>query len=119
MDYQFFKLSEFACSETGKNKINPHFVEALDKLRAAAGFPFVITSGYRSPEHPIEKAKVENGGKLGIHTEGLAADIAMNNGADRRRLVKLALEMGFSGIGVKKDCVHIDVRGTTPVMWGY
>jgi hypothetical protein len=34
-------------------------------------------------------------------------------------IVKKALEMGFSGIGVASSFVHVDMRTTTPVMWTY
>ena len=32
-------------------------MEMVDELRDRCGFPFVITSGYRSPQHPIEAKK--------------------------------------------------------------
>jgi len=33
--------------------------------------------------------------------------------------VQQALEKGFTGIGIAKTFVHVDTRGTTPVMWVY
>ncbi len=50
---KYFDLDEFACQHTGQNLIDPNFVESLDELREVCGFPFTITSGYRSPAHPI------------------------------------------------------------------
>ena len=73
MSFKYFTLDEFACQETGENEIKTEFVERLDALRDACGFPFVITSGYRSPRHSIE-AKKPNG--PGQHASGIAADIA-------------------------------------------
>ena len=46
---KYFALSEFNCQETNQNEMCPEFLERLDALREACGFPFVITSGYRSP----------------------------------------------------------------------
>ena len=114
--FKYFTLEEFACQETGENEISEEFVHALDALRHEAGFPFVITSGYRSPRHSLE-AKKPNGG--GQHTTGRAADIAVSGGVQRYLLVAAAIELGFSGIGVAKGFVHVDTRTTTPVIWGY
>ena len=58
MTYKYFKVEDFACSETGENEIQDGFVKKLDELREACGFPFIVTSGYRSPDHPIEAKKL-------------------------------------------------------------
>jgi uncharacterized protein YcbK (DUF882 family) len=79
-------------------------------------FPFVITSGYRSPQHSVEKDKLTKG----RHTLGIAADIAVSNGYQRYKIVEKAIELGFKGIGVANSFVHVDLRNTdTPVMWTY
>ena len=113
---KFFELSEFDCSETGDNEMAPEFLEKLDQLREACGFPFRITSGFRAPSHSAEKDK-PNG--PGTHSRGIAADIAVSNGEQRMVLISTALSMGFSGIGVAKTFVHVDIRKTTPVLWLY
>jgi uncharacterized protein YcbK (DUF882 family) len=113
--FKYFKIEEFACQETGENEIEEEFVHALDSLRFEAGFPFVITSGYRSPSHSIEAAKAVPG----QHTTGRAADIAVSGGAQRYRLVAAAIKLGFSGIGVAKGFVHVDTRTTARVIWVY
>lgn len=109
-------LEEFACQETGENGIKEEFVTALDCLRGACGFSFVITSGYRSPRHSLEIKKPNGGGQ---HTTGCAADIAVTGGAQRFSIVSNAIKLGFSGIGVAKGFVHVDIRQTTPVIWTY
>jgi uncharacterized protein YcbK (DUF882 family) len=115
MKFKYFELEEFACQETGENSISPSFVSALDELREACGFPFKITSGYRSPSHSIEARKPSPG----THARGIAADIAINGGAQRRVIVENAIRLGFNGIGVAKTFVHVDKRETPPVMWAY
>ena len=116
---KYFNRQEFACQYTGKNEIKDEFIERLDELREACGFPFVITSGYRSPEHPIEAKKT----KSGTHAQGIAADIKVNNGLQRFKIVEKAIELGFTGIGVASSFIHVDIRNpddTTPyVMWTY
>jgi len=117
MNLRYFKndLSEFACKETGNNLIEESFVHALDDLRDACGFPFVITSGYRDPSHSAEINKSQPG----QHCLGIAADIAVSGGAQRFIIVKHALAMGFSGVGTAKTFVHVDLRETTPMHWSY
>ena len=91
------------------------FLLKLDALREYCGFPFVITSGYRSPSHPLEAKK----DVPGTHAQGIAADIKMTNSAHRYTLIKGALAHGFTGIGVAGDFIHVDTRGTAPVIWTY
>tara|TARA_R110000744_G_C19208091_1_gene545752 strand:- start:101 stop:445 length:345 start_codon:yes stop_codon:yes gene_type:complete len=113
--FKYFKIEDFDCQETGNNEMDHQFIKALDQLRAACGFPFIVTSGYRCPHgHSVEKAK----STPGTHASGIAADIAVQGGAQRRAVVNHALAMGMS-VGVAKTFVHVDIRKTTPVLWCY
>jgi hypothetical protein len=49
--YKHFDISEFRCRETGENDMKEEFIHMLDELRERCGFPFTITSGYRSTQH--------------------------------------------------------------------
>ena len=40
-----------------KNGISHELINKLQSLRTELGFPFIITSGYRCEEHPIEARK--------------------------------------------------------------
>jgi|TARA_A100001515_G_scaffold137910_1_gene131000 zinc D-Ala-D-Ala carboxypeptidase len=114
--FKYFTKEEFVCKETGENEIEEELIFALDELREHCGFPFVITSGYRSPDHPIELKKKTPG----THAQGIAADIAVSSGLQRYIIVKNAIKLGFTGIGVAGGFVHVDIRATdTPVMWTY
>ena len=75
MNFKYFNLSDFNCQETGENEMDLDFIRDLDELREACGFPFIVTSGYRSPSHSIE-AKKE---KPGMHAHGIAADIQVRD----------------------------------------
>ena len=114
--FRYFDRDEFTCKETGENEIKNSFITKLDDLREVCGFPFVITSGYRSPRHSVEIIKPGGGGE---HTKGHAADIAVNNAAQRFELVKQALALGFTGIGVANSFVHVDTRKSEPKLWSY
>ena len=113
--FKYFKIEDFDCKETGENDMSVDFIHALDQLRAACGFPFIVTSGYRSKKHSVEKRK-PNGG--GMHTKGIAADIKVSGGAQRLSIVKHASAMGMS-VGVAKTFVHVDIRKTEPMCWCY
>ena len=112
---KYFKIEEFDCKHTGKNKMVPEFLEKLDHLRDECGFPFVVTSGYRDKTHPVEATKKA----AGVHSQGIACDIKVNTGYQRYVLLKKAFEHGFTGIGVAKDFIHLDARMGIPVVWTY
>ena len=94
--FKYFTLEEFACQQTGECFMKEEFIHALDALRHECGFPFKITSGYRSKTHSLE---VKKPGGPGKHTAGIAADIAVSNGAHRFIIVANAIKLGFSGSG--------------------
>lgn len=111
----YFQIEEFDCSETGENDMQEAFLEKLDRLRTECGFPFHITSGYRSKDHSVEKAKPIGG----THTKGIAADIACTNSFYRHTILQEALKLGFTGIGVAKSFIHVDTRVDLPRCWTY
>lgn len=113
--FKYFKLDEFKCRHTGKNEIKEEFVHRLDELREACDFPFTITSGFRDKTHPIEARK----STPGTHSRGIAVDISIRSGVQRRKIVEEALKLGFGGIGIANSFVHVDIRQDTPVLWLY
>jgi len=112
--YPDFSKEEFDCHETGENEMQSRFLDILQKLRTRYGKPMRITSGYRSPSHSIEIRK----DKPGTHAEGIAADIYCT-GPDKYRLAKMAFEMGFAGVGVGSNFIHLDVSRERFATWGY
>ena len=113
---KYFTIQDFDCQETGQNNMDPDFLDRLDALREATGFPFIVTSGYRARHHSAEVHKPEPG----THVRGIAADIRIRGGAQRRKIVEQALLMGFTGIGIAKTFVHVDDRvPQAPVIWIY
>lgn len=116
-EYKNFSESEFRCSETGENDMEHGFMLRLQALRSAYGKPMVITSGYRSPKHSIEAKKATPG----THAQGIAADIKCSRG-EAHKILKLAMEMGFTGIGVQQKgnarFIHLDTRDE-PTVWSY
>lgn len=115
MKLKHFQIGEFNCSHTGRNLMQDDFLVALDELRGVCGFPFHINSGYRDPSHPEEAKKPTPG----VHTQGIAADIRALSGSHKFEIVRHAIALGFTGIGIASTFVHVDRRKGTPVIWTY
>lgn len=121
---RYFKPDEFRCKGTSccnhSLVIDPKFLKMLDALRHQFGKPMVITSGYRCPAH---NQAVSSSGPNGPHTSGKACDIAVQ-GEQAYRLVKLAMLIGFEGIGVNQKgtgrFIHLDtIKDRRPAIWSY
>lgn len=110
----YFSTDELRCSHCGVSCMDEAFMDKLNELRHVCGFPFNLTSAYRCSEHPIEKAKQ----KPGTHNKGIAVDVLAGS-ADKYVIVKEALKLGFTGIGIHNNFVHLDTRDTVPVIWNY
>ncbi len=119
-NYPNFKPEEFRCSHCGKDGVQKSLMDKLQALRTAYGKPMKVTSGYRCAAHPIEAAKAAPG----AHASGCAVDIGVQ-GAEAHRLLALALNAGFSGIGVQQKgtgrFIHLDTLTgpTRPTVWSY
>ncbi len=122
--YHYFTETEMACKGTGECKMDAAFMLRLERLRMVFGKPLIVTSGYRSPTY---NAKVSGTGSDGPHTTGRAVDVSIR-GADALKLIDLALECGFTGIGVKQAgdgrFLHLDDLPAAPgrprpTIWSY
>lgn len=100
-----FSPAELASRDTGRLEIETGFLDRLQELRSRYKRPMVITSGYRTPE---ENARKSTTGKTGPHTTGRAVDVKVTNAKDRYDLIALALDCGFTGIGVATSFIHLD-----------
>ena len=89
------------------DKMDPKLLIMLDELRETYGYPIILNSSYRSPDHPIEAKK----NKPGEHTYGAAVDIKCMGGEATFKLVKAAMEVGFTRIGIsrKNNFVHVGI----------
>lgn len=102
------------------DKMDVKLLTMLDELREKYGRPIVLNSHYRSPEHPIESKK----DKPGEHTYGAAVDIKCVGGEATFTLVKAAIEVGFTRIGISRDrnFVHVGIGypgAPSTTIWTY
>ena len=111
-----FTREEMACRGTGECRMEPSFMDLLQRLRESFAAPLVISSGYRAPAY---NAKVSATGADGPHTTGCAADILVH-GRGARLLVWRAVELGFAGIGINQRgpaearFIHLDTLEARP-----
>lgn len=91
-------------------------VAKLDIARHRAHVPFVITSGYRTPEHNFEVGGVDRSS----HTKGLAVDLMCENSILMWHMLDGLFFAGFKRIGIyiieadgKPHPVHIHVDTDT------
>lgn len=119
MKIGYFDLSEFDSPDepgSGEN-MKASTLDLLNKTRHKAGFPFHISSGVRSEAHNERVGGVSGSS----HTKGWAVDVRCSNSSDRFKIIKCALEAGFTRIGVGKSFVHLDNDPDKPsnVIWTY
>lgn len=98
--YPNFSYNELRCKQTKKCKMNPQFMETLQKIRNDFGKPMIISSGFRAPEHTIERAKVQPG----EHSYGCCVDVLVW-GEDAVKLIQLTLNHDITRIGVSQKGV--------------
>jgi zinc D-Ala-D-Ala carboxypeptidase len=117
-----FREGEFRCKHCGDMKMEPRFMDLLQRIRRAYGKPMYISSGYRCGIH---NAAVSSTGPNGPHTTGLAADVRVS-GQDAHFFTKVALVEGARGVGISQKgphmgrFIHIDlVASDRPTIWSY
>ena len=104
--YKYFTEDELKCRHTGECNMDDDFMKVLEAIREECAFGFVVTSAYRSPEHPIE---------ILVHRE------------QAFKVIEVALKHGVQRIGVaqKGDVgsrfIHLDMDETraSPRVWSY
>lgn len=102
---------------SGREKMKRPFVEVLDQARGECGFAFIITSGYRTPQHNMDVGGVDSSS----HVRGWAADLAVRGSRQRFLLMNTCLELGISRFGIGDRFVHVDMDPDkdSDVMWTY
>lgn len=124
MTLRYFRAAEFACTCCNENRMDEQFLVELDELRHRYGKPLIVSSGYRCPKH---NRRVSSTGDDGPHVTGRATDFRIDRG-NAYRLLQIALEMKFTGIGVQQKgnvrFLHLDnlpnaAGQPRPTIWSY
>ena len=122
-----FSNAELTCHcGCGRQEMKTGFMTMLEELRVAYGRPMPVTSGFRCPAHNVQASDT---GLHGPHTTGQAVDVQVS-GEDAHHLLGLAIQHGFTGIGIKQAgahssrFLHIDTLEAgpgrpRPTVWSY
>ncbi|EAR14661.1 D-Ala-D-Ala carboxypeptidase family metallohydrolase [Robiginitalea biformata] len=116
---KYFSTFEFDSPDSPGSgmKMDLGFLKMLDKAREVADIPFVITSGYRTPQYNDRVGGVDGS----AHTRGFAADIACRDSVSRYNIIKSLQVAGFTRIGIASTFIHVDNDPDKPqeVIWVY
>lgn len=121
-----FEARELACKCAGRFCAgeyfhDPVFLTRLEAARLIVGRALKINSGRRCRRH---NAAV-GGAALSQHSARVAVDISVVAwpGADRKKLLLAAHELGFGGVGYARTFLHLDARplkpSGLPAQWDY
>ena len=94
--------------------VDPNVLTRFEQLQSAFGVALPLLSGYRDSEHN----KAVGGADKSQHLDGRALDVDVSklSEEDRVKLISMASSMGFTGIGVYANSIHLD---TGPLRaWG-
>jgi hypothetical protein len=95
-----------ALQQKALSGVEQDVITRFASLQGVLGREFKILSGFRSEAH-----NERVGGAPGsLHLDGKAIDIDVSDLSrdERRNLIRRALEIGFTGIGVYKNSIHLD-----------
>lgn len=120
-----FTREELACKHCGRMRIPQSSIDRLQRVRDRMGTPLRVNSADRCPDH---NDAVSATGRDGPHTKA-AFDIGIS-GAAAYKLVGIAMQEGFTGIGVQqkgphdKRFIHLDDLPNEdgqprPTFWSY
>ncbi len=123
--WEYFSVDELKCKGTDECEMDEGFMKKLEVLRHEFNEPMIVSSGYRHESYN----QVIGGAKNSPHLYGKAVDIVIS-GKSAYRLMKLAIQHGFTGIGVsqrgphEKRFLHIDTMENSdthprPWIWSY
>ena len=86
-------------------RLHPYLLTLLSKLRSKIIKPIYINSGYRCTKENTKVGGVNNS----YHLYGMAVDISVRN-ISMYDLALIADLAGFTGIGLYKNFLHLDIR---------
>jgi len=101
-----FTDKEMDCGCGCEKTVAPELLVRLEALRALLDKPLPVTSGARCETHNREVG----GRPHSWHLKGLAVDIACRDSSLRIDILRNAGKLGFNGIGIAKNFIHLDLR---------
>ena len=107
---KYFTYEEFDSPDLPGSgyEMQQEFLDKLDLARGLSGVPYVINSGFRSPEHNAEVGGVPGSS----HLTGWASDVRADSSNRRFLVLKGLLAAGFNRVGIGQNFIHVDCDPT-------
>ena len=115
---EHFKFRDFMCPCCRKLPLSEIFyrhIEKLEEMRVALGFPLIVNSGYRCPDHNAAVGGTNNSWHKIFATDIRPED---HNELKLKRIVAYAKANGWGGIGIYKTFCHLDTREDRTIWYG-
>lgn len=112
----------FSDAEVAQWQLDPEVFAKLDQARDAAGIPFIITSGKRTPE---QETALRGGVRDSSHIKGLGVDLSVTDDHSLCLMLAGLFSAGFRRIGIYVNAqwvpthIHADIDPDLPqqVVW--
>lgn len=103
---KYFTYSEFDSPDLpgSGHEMQQEFLDKLDLARGYSNVPYVINSGFRTPEHNAAVGGVPGSS----HLTGWASDVRADSSNRRYLVLKGLIEAGFTRIGIGQNFIHCD-----------
>jgi len=111
------KNDRFKCSCCGQNMMDPRVIHYIEVIEEELKQTLVVTSGYRCEKHNLK----EGGSKTSSHLKGLAVDLKCAASRLRFQIMRIAIRLGITRIGIGKTFLHLDIdrQKDQEVSWLY
>lgn len=110
---EHFSLDEFRCPCCDLVVLDPALPSALEQFRQIIDCPIKVWSGFRCPDHN----RHAGGSKWSKHMLGQGADITASKYSPEELYCLARASELFTGLGIYKTHVHVDVRPGALVTW--
>ena len=112
-----FSKHEFACPCCGIDDIDPEVVLFCQGVRDEVGHPIKINSGCRCFQHNRDVG----GADSSDHLVGKGVDISCMTSKLRYAIVRAAMRVGVTRLGIGKTIIHVGINEDNPqeVIWVY
>lgn len=115
-----FNSDEFKCRDGTSAPPDPKLLRLLEAMRVKVGKAIHVNSAYRSDAYNKKVGGSPGSQHMINHPKNptpnfRAADIRID-GMTPTEVAKLAISLGFTGIGIYKTFTHVDVR-PKPARW--
>ena len=114
---KYFSEDEVTCQCGCGMSITQECKKMADDIRGEVGKPLIVNSGARCLDHNRSIGSSDTSS----HVKGEAIDFKAKDSGLRFAIIKAAIKLGYTRIGVHESFVHVDCDKEKPqdVVWMY